>query len=840
MVKPATRLSRIHLLVALAAVSICAHAATENLRIMTFNVPKTNIPSEGINLWTNRVAALQEYWQSLDLDLLCMQEPQAQDLRDYLVGMPDYVMIGCGREDAKEKGEFEPIIYRTDRFFVEDFGHFWLSETPEKPSKSWETKCTRMATWAIMRDKRTQARFILTNTHLDHGTDNCRDHQITVVKEQMQQLSEQYPGLPMILTGDLNTLTTKNCYALALSVGPRLRDAWVIARKQVGTGYTVATSKKKIDYILVSKEISAPVAYTDVSEQPNGLIYSDHDPHYADLTWEMSDEEDAHAALVLAQEALDGVAACAKGEQKLITNAVDGTSGSQLSCDAAETSEGQYLRYLIDGKTNTYFHSRYSTMPPNGPHWLQVDLKSRPVERFWFSVTRRANDNTGVKDRWQDILITASNDKKSWDYITELYHFGGDEMKAFDSEVIELHGSYRFIRFSIMHTPGMRLINGSPMFTASEFQMYNAVEDPSAPRWTDPYLAPLCKAVEQQSHIVETAMEEGTLESGMMAALRRCVDELNRSRTEEGRREVQRALLDSVLLAIGDCLGNGYDATRPYIVEVSDADSTRSQLWSNTHTSKSGFTLETLIDGDPKTVFQSDEKGDNPAPVHWLQADLREPVGRFVFTMQRQRASRTVSYMPSELDILASNDAGNEAAWQQVVRISDIPTTPTAVWASTCLVLPEPYRYLRFVVRKNALNSVNDVGAVYFNLGEFGVWRPDEGATTADYYADEDVRAASDDLIALRGAAALTSKERLLTISEMVALRQALARLAEARQTYATTVLPLEEDAALEVVDVRCFRLDGTPAPPDASGPVIQVITDASGHSRATKLLRKE
>ena len=835
--KSANLYLRIQWLAVLLTTSLIVQAATENLRIMTFNVPKTNIPSEGVNLWENRVAALQAYWQSLDLDILCLQELQTQDLKDYLVGMPDYVMVGCGRNDGKESGEYEPIIYRTDRFFVEDYGFFWLSKTPEKPSKAWDTKCIRMATWAIMRDKRTQARFILTNTHLDHGTDSCREHQITVVKEQMQQLSDAHPGLPMILTGDLNTLSTKKCYTLALNNGPRLRDAWTTAASRVGTGYTVATSKKKIDYILISKEIRSAVAYTDVSEQPNGLKYSDHDPHYADLVWERTDEEEAGALLILAQEALDAIPLYSKGDVPLITDARDASSTCQLSCDAAETIEGQYVRYLTDGKTNTYFHSRYSSMPPNGPHWLQADLRDNPVERFWFSVTRR-DSNTGIKDRWQDILITASNDKKTWDYITELHYFGGDELKAYDSEVIELHGLYRFIRFSIMHTPGMRLINGSPMFTASEFQMYNAVEDSSAVRWTDPYLAPLCQIVEQHCDIVRNAMEQGSLNEDMVDSLRRCVDELNLSRTDEGRRDVQRALLDSALLSVGDCLGSAYDAACPYLKEVSNTDSIGSQLWSNTCSDKTGVSLEALIDGDLKTLFQSDETGKKPASEHWLQANLSEPIDRFVFTMQRHRASRFANYMPAELDIYASNETGDNVSWQYVVHIADIQTSKTTQWASPCVVLPASYRYLRFVVRKNALGLVNDAGAVQFNLGEFGIWPLNDDDVTSDYRSNDEIRVACDQLAALQKSYTFLFDERMLTIDEVVALRQALARLAVVRSEHPNVIDPLVKDMVADEVTVRYFRFDGIPVSDDVKGPVIRVTTDMNGNSRARKFFR--
>ena len=52
-----------------------ATAAKESLRIMTYNVPKGNIPAVGINTWENRCIGLQEYINKRHPDLLGMQEP---------------------------------------------------------------------------------------------------------------------------------------------------------------------------------------------------------------------------------------------------------------------------------------------------------------------------------------------------------------------------------------------------------------------------------------------------------------------------------------------------------------------------------------------------------------------------------------------------------------------------------------------------------------------------------------------------------------------------------------------------------------------------------------------
>jgi hypothetical protein len=73
-----------------------------------------------------------------------------------------------GRDDGKEKGEFSAIFYDTNRLQVLNSGTFWLSETPEKPSKGWDAAYNRVCTYAVFKDKKSQKEFIALNLHFDH------------------------------------------------------------------------------------------------------------------------------------------------------------------------------------------------------------------------------------------------------------------------------------------------------------------------------------------------------------------------------------------------------------------------------------------------------------------------------------------------------------------------------------------------------------------------------------------------------------------------------------------------------------------------------------------------
>lgn len=45
-------------------------------------------------------------------------------------------------------------------------GHFWLSETPDRPSMGWDGRCCkRIASWAQLKDQRTGKAFFVFNAH---------------------------------------------------------------------------------------------------------------------------------------------------------------------------------------------------------------------------------------------------------------------------------------------------------------------------------------------------------------------------------------------------------------------------------------------------------------------------------------------------------------------------------------------------------------------------------------------------------------------------------------------------------------------------------------------------
>lgn len=753
--------------------SLAVLAAEEHLRIMTFNVPKTNIPSEGVNLWEYRVAAMQEYWQRLSLDILCMQEPQKQDLIDFLSGMPDYSIVGRGRNSGVESGEYEPIIYNTKTIRIEKYGFFWLSTTPDVPSKSWNTICIRMATWAVIRDIRTGGRFILINTHLDHGEDQCKENQMKVVKTRLAAIQNNYPRLPAIVTGDMNSLPNSTCYNIATrTTEPHMQDSWDVAATRIGTGKT--TSNKRIDYIYITDDITCEKCEIDESLQPSGLKYSDHNPCWADLTWELDDETDVRSAVAEADRFLDSLVVNTSGTTPLITDA-----DKQCSADAVETKEGQYFRYITDGSTDTYLHSLYSSMPPNGSHWMQVDLMSNPVSDFHFVYTRRAG-GYGPRDRWTDILVTASNDKSTWTDVAHIHDFGGEELVGYPSETIHMHKQYRFIRFIILHTGGMKLINAGPMFTVSEFQMYEDKCEFSKKYDDDAYATKALNDLKAKKQELEEEISKGNYDTEMADELRQLIAKARIGIDKDLLRQKQEALSSQSLLAVSKT----HTGTLTPTESILNTEGDHCPLSCNALSELYGNDMTTLLDGNRKTGIQSDETGSIEATEHWIQAELTEPTDRFSFSTMRLYNSKLTNCLPIEFYIYASDDTEH---WDRIIPYtSTAKATSYNLWTSPTIMLPKQYSNLRFVVTRNYSSAVNPAGAMIFNLAEFNVLRADE--TGSEYQNDDDIKSAADNLQLLQGQAAEVLQSRLLTYEEEAALRQALDDLNEAREKYITAI----------------------------------------------------
>jgi len=185
--------------------SAAAGTATQDalqLRVMTFNILQGNAHKDNENRWENRRELVVNILRENQPDLVGLQEALHLQLDHLRQGLGQYREIGVGRDDGKTQGEYCAILYRLDRFDVDESGTFWLSDTPEAPgSITWGNACTRICTWARFIEKKSRLAFYAFNLHLDHVSQPSREKSVVLLAKRIA--GRKQPD-PFIVTGDFN------------------------------------------------------------------------------------------------------------------------------------------------------------------------------------------------------------------------------------------------------------------------------------------------------------------------------------------------------------------------------------------------------------------------------------------------------------------------------------------------------------------------------------------------------------------------------------------------------------------------------------------------------------
>ncbi len=257
--------------------------ADEPVRVMTFNIRYDN-PADSLDNWAYRKDRAAKAIRFYDADIVGTQEVLHNQLEDLRQRLPGYEVIGVGREDGKEKGEYSALWYRTDRFTAKESGWFWLSETPEVAgSKGWDGACERIATWARLQDKQTGKECFVLNTHLDHVGVEARREGVKLVLDKVQELGGD---LPVIVTGDFNADPESGVIKQVTDTADpeHLTDARTVAALVYGPDWTFhdfgrvpMDQRQRIDYVFVKNGLEV-LKYGILAETEGDAFLSDHAP----------------------------------------------------------------------------------------------------------------------------------------------------------------------------------------------------------------------------------------------------------------------------------------------------------------------------------------------------------------------------------------------------------------------------------------------------------------------------------------------------------------------------------------------------------------------------------
>lgn len=257
----------------------------QTIDIISYNIRYDN-PDDAPNNWDNRKDFLISQLNFYNPDVFGIQEGLIHQVKEMDKGLEDYAYFGVGRDYGDERGEHTAIFYNTERVELLEEATFWLSLTPEKPSKGWDAALPRTCTYGIFQNKRDGKKFMLFNTHFDHVGVKARTESSKLILEKIKELNTE--DYPVVVTGDFNLESDSPGVQVILT---EMADTHIAAGKNAfgpeGTFNGFEFNEpvvRRIDYIFVSDEFEV-LKSAILSDSKDTRYPSDHLPVFARLTY---------------------------------------------------------------------------------------------------------------------------------------------------------------------------------------------------------------------------------------------------------------------------------------------------------------------------------------------------------------------------------------------------------------------------------------------------------------------------------------------------------------------------------------------------------------------------
>lgn len=277
---------------------------TAPLRIITFNIRyATTTPVSGEQLWNVRCPRLCTQLRFATAGhsaaFICLQEALANQVADVQAEMgSSWAHIGVGRDDGVAAGEFSPVFYNIDLWNCERSRTYWLSPTPEKPSRGWDAVLPRIVTMGLFRHRHTGMRVVVLSTHFDHRGLKAREESARLILKLTDAWitdasAQGHARPPVLLGGDFNSTPADKAYQTMTAHGTGMTDISVLIARDHRYGNEVTYSSfgepgevpKRIDFLFVKNTSGIKFLTFGVlaNRFDDGIYLSDHRATIADM-----------------------------------------------------------------------------------------------------------------------------------------------------------------------------------------------------------------------------------------------------------------------------------------------------------------------------------------------------------------------------------------------------------------------------------------------------------------------------------------------------------------------------------------------------------------------------
>lgn len=174
----------------------------KSLSVITYNV-RCDAEEDGKHNWEYRKRYVAQVIREERASIVCLQELAPHTLKYLLHELEDY---DCRSVDAKNgrslhrelTGYGLAILFDRKRYIVRNEGHLWLSDTPNKPSRTWGNKEYRIAMFVELYDTYEDKCYHVFNTHFDHTS-------VEAIGKSSRLLAERVGGMDNVfIAGDFN------------------------------------------------------------------------------------------------------------------------------------------------------------------------------------------------------------------------------------------------------------------------------------------------------------------------------------------------------------------------------------------------------------------------------------------------------------------------------------------------------------------------------------------------------------------------------------------------------------------------------------------------------------
>lgn len=254
------------------------------VKAMSYNI-RLNTDSDGENRWELRKEKLATLINYYNADFVGTQEVMHSQLVYLQQHLSTYNFIGAGRDDGKEAGEYSALFYKKEVYDLKSSGTFWLSPTPDTPSKGWDAALNRVCSYGLFRHKKTKQYVWVFNTHFDHVGIIARVEAAKLIIQKIKSLNTN--NYPVILTGDFNVRPEEAPIATLTGTLVNSRTVSEIVHNNADTWNGFKFNEEPagcIDYVFISKDPRIIVKkFITITDSYNKKYYSDHFPVMATL-----------------------------------------------------------------------------------------------------------------------------------------------------------------------------------------------------------------------------------------------------------------------------------------------------------------------------------------------------------------------------------------------------------------------------------------------------------------------------------------------------------------------------------------------------------------------------